>query len=468
MADSLTLAQARALWWHKQALAGTTKGPLATVLGGSGWLRTLGGTDVYIAARARRPGMKRAELDAAVVAGELRVHPAVRGCIYLVPSSAVPDLLALNAPAWRAQAEKDLAKIGKTMAVIEAIAPTVLATLTEPMTPDAIRKAFPGDIPSFGDSGKKVGLSSPLPLALRLLEFDGKIERSLDGGKLDSERYLWRKTTGELDSERYLWRKTTGELGAAAADHDQRVANVIDAFLGFAGPATLAQLSAWSGRPQRELKTAIDRLDAACVHVEGIGEAYVRPADLRAKPPAPRGIALVAFEDNYLVNHGLAAVTDPRHHAIEADIWGSDKGPEALGKASHVLSRSIVIDGLIAGFWEVNPRAAGAVWHTFDPAPRPLALELDERTADTAKFLLDQIGHAKVFSLDTMDDVQMRADRIVNLGGGKPAAGKPAAGKPAAGKPAAGKPAAGKPAAGKPAKPAARAAVPRIAAKKQR
>ena len=91
MADSLTLAQARALWWHKQALAGTTKGPLATVLGGSGWLRTLGGTDVYIAARARRPGMKRTELDAAVVAGELRVHPAVRGCIYLVPSSAVPE-----------------------------------------------------------------------------------------------------------------------------------------------------------------------------------------------------------------------------------------------------------------------------------------------------------------------------------------------------------------------------------------
>jgi hypothetical protein len=447
MADSLTLAQARALWWHKQALAGTTKGSLATVLGGSGWLRTLGGTDVYIAARARRPGMKRSELDAAVVAGELRVHPAVRGCIYLVPSSAVPDLLALNAGAWRTQAEKDLAKIGKTIAVIEAIAPAVLATLTEPMTPDAIRKAFRGDIPSFGEPGKKVGLSSPLPLALRLLEFDAKIERSLDGGKLDSERYLWRKTTGKL--------------GAAAADHEQRVANVIDAFLGFAAPATLAQLSAWSGRPQRELKAAIERLDVACVQVEGLGEAYVRPADLRPRPPAPRGIALVAFEDNYLVHHGLAAVTDPRHHAIEADIWGSDKGPEALGKANHVLSRSIVIDGLIAGFWEVNPRAAGAVWHTFDPAPKPLARELDERTADTARFLLDEIGHAKVFSLDTMDDVQMRADRIGNLAGGKPG-GKPGTG------PAPARATGGKPATGKAAGPATRAATAKPVAKARR
>jgi len=411
MANSLTLAQARALWWHKQALAGTTKGPLATLLGGSGWLRTLGGTDVYIAARARRPGMKRAELDAAVTAGELRVHPAVRGCIYLVPSSAVPDLLALNALTWRTQTEKDLAKIGKTIEVVEALAPAVLATLTEPMTPDTIRKVFPGEIPSFGEPGKKIGLSSPLPLALRFLEFAGQIERSLDGGKLDSERYLWRKTAGKL--------------GAPAKDHDQRVANVIDAFLGFAGPATLAQLSAWSGRAQRDLKVALDKLDVASVTVEGLGEAYLRSADLAARPPPPRGAALVAFEDNFLVNHGLAAVTDPRHHAIKAAIWGGDKAPVALGEANHVLSRSIVIDGRVAGFWEVDPRTSGAVWHTFDPAPRPLAGALDELTRGTAKFLLDEIGHAKVFTLDTMDDVQTRADRIAKLAGDKPA--RPAA-----------------------------------------
>jgi hypothetical protein len=401
MAQSMTLAQARALWWHKQALAGTAKGPLATVIGDSGWLRTLGGTDVYIAARARRPGMKRGELDAAVAAGELRVHPAVRGCIYLVPSSAVPDLLALNGEVWRAQTEKDLAKIGKTIAVVEAIAPAVLAALTEPMTTDAIRKALRGDIPSFGDAGKKVGLSSPLPIALRLLELGGKIERTLDGGKLDSERYLWRRTAGKL--------------AAPANDPVQRLANVVDAFLGFAGPATLAQLSAWSGRAQRDLKAAIGKLDALSIEVEGLGEAYVRPADIKARPPEPRGVALIAFEDNYLVNHGVAAVADPRHHAIEVDIWGGDNGAEALGKANHVLSRSIVVDGLVAGFWEVDPRSGGAVWHTFDPAPAALARAIDERTAETARFLMTEIGHAKVFSLDTMDGVQARADRIVKL-----------------------------------------------------
>ena len=418
MTDSWTLAQARASWWHKQALAGTSKRPLAALLGDSGWLRTLGGCDAYLAARARRPGMKRADLDAAIAGGELRVHPAVRGCIYLVPAAAVPDLLALNAETWRAQTEKELAKVGKTMALVERLAPGVLAALAQPMTTDAIRKAMPGDIPSFGEAGKKVGLSSPLPLALRLLEFAGKIERTLDGGRLDTERYLWRRTAHRL--------------APPAPDHDARVASVVDAFLGFAGPATLAQISAWSGHPQRDLKAAIARLDAAPVTVESIGPAYVRRADLATAPPAPRGTALVGLEDNYLNNHGAAAVTDPRHHAFEVDLWGGGDKPVPLGKANHVLSRSIIIDGLVAGFWEVDPRTAGAVWHTFDPAPPALTRALDELTAATARFLLDDLGNPRVFSLDTLDDVQARADRIARLGGGKKP-GKPAAKtKPAA------------------------------------
>jgi hypothetical protein len=141
----------------------------------------------------------------------------------------------------------------------------------------------------------------------------------------------------------------------------------------------------------------------------------MRRADVSADPPPPRGVALVAFEDNYLAGHGLAVVTDPRHHAIKVDIWGGDKGPEAIGEADHILSRSILRDGELIGFWEVDPQTSGAVWHTFDPAPAALVRELDERTAETAAFLLDELGHAKVFTLDTMESVQARADRILKL-----------------------------------------------------
>src|SRR5215468_1634025 len=193
----------------------------------------------------------------------------------------------------------------------------------------------------------------------------------------------------------------------------------------------------WSGHPQRDLKTALAQLDAAAVSVEGMGEAYVRAADVAARPPAPRGMALVALEDNYLNNHGAGAVTDPRHHAFEVDLWGGSGKPAPIGKAQHMLSRTILVDGLVAGFWEVDPRAAGAVWHTFAPAPAPLARALDELTADTAAFLLEDVGHPRVFTLDTLDDVQARADRIAKLDGkpGKPAAkstARPAAKAPPA------------------------------------
>jgi len=403
MADTLTLAQARALWFHKQALDGAARAPLAKLLGSSGWLRTLAGADIYIAARARKPGMTRADLDAVVAKGDLRVVPAARGCIYAVPGAIVSDLMALNAATWRAQTAKELGKIGKTMKLVEQMAPAVLDALAAaPLDTSALRKALPaGAIPSFGDAGKKVGLSSPLPLVLRLLELDGRIERRLDGG-LDTDRYLWKRVA------------TKPVVHGDVAPH---LAKVIDAFLAYAAPVTLAQISKWVGVPQREVKPALESIGATAVTVEGMGEAWLRGGDLAAakKAPPPSGIRLLAFEDNYLVLHGtLAAVADPRHHAIEVDIWGGTK-PEAIGKADHVLSRSIVVDGLIAGFWEVDPRTRGAVWHTFDPAPKALASRLDAATGEMAEFLLDDVGTAKVFSLDTMDDVQARADRIAEL-----------------------------------------------------
>ena len=413
-----TLAQARALWWQKQAIGDAIrKGPLASVLGAAGWLRTLGGSDVYLAARARRPGLGRAELDAAVAAGELRVVPAARGCIYLVPAGVVGDLMVLNAEGWRKTTERELAKVGSSMKVVEGLAKKLLDALDRPLTlltTDALRKALPaGAVPSFGDAGKKVGLSSPLPLALRLLEFDGRVERTLEDGRLDSERYLWRRA-----------RSPVPPTGRDPID------TLAGAFLEFAGPVTLAQLASWSGRAQRELTPALERLGAERVSVEELGEAWVLPGDVAAmrRAPPPGGVALLAFEDNYLAPHGLGVVTDPRHHQLEINIWGGGK-PDAIGSARHVLSRTIVVDGLVAGFWEVDPRTEGGVWVTFDPAPRALASRLDEETAAAARFLLGELGHARVFTLDTMELVQERADRIAKLRDGKPAAKKPAAKK---------------------------------------
>lgn len=405
MTEKLSLAQARAHWWQRQALAGGT-GSIAEVIGTSGWLRTLGGADVYIAARARRPGMKRRDLDACVERGELRVTPAARGCIYLVPSAHVPELLAINEIEWRKETERNLKKIGKTMKVVETLAPTVLKALAKPATTDALRKQLGKAIPSFGDAGKKVGLSSPLPLALRLLEFTGQIERTLEDGKLDTQRYVWRKLAKK-----------------SRAAHKDPDAKVIEAFLGYAGPATLGQLACWSTYAQRDLKAILSHINVEPIAIDGMGEAFLLRDQIKAlaSAPPPKGIALLALEDNYLINHdGLASVTDPRHHAIKVDIWGGTK-PETLGEAQHVISRTIVVDGLIAGFWEVDPAAHGGVWMTFEPPTKALAAELDDRVDDLARFLLDDVANPCAYSLDSVENVQDRAAKVKKLrdGGAK-------------------------------------------------
>jgi hypothetical protein len=71
-----------------------------------------------------------------------------------------------------------------------------------------------------------------------------------------------------------------------------------------------------------------------------------------------------------------------------------------------------VIDGMVSGFWEVDPRADGGVWTTFDVLPKKLQDRIDGVIDATARFLLDDLGHARSFSLDTMDEVQKRADAL--------------------------------------------------------
>jgi hypothetical protein len=75
----IDLARARAHWHWRQGLAEPMNGPLEEVVAETGWPRTLGGVDVYLALRARAPGMRRSDLDEAVEEARLQVIPAVRG-----------------------------------------------------------------------------------------------------------------------------------------------------------------------------------------------------------------------------------------------------------------------------------------------------------------------------------------------------------------------------------------------------
>ena len=377
----------------------------------AGLVRTLGGVDVYLAVRARVAGLERAQMDEAVERCDLQVVPAVRGCIYLVPHSEVPWTLRIAGLLSRRRREREHDKAGIRTGELDEIAEAVLATLGEkgPLTTSSLRRALPeGLVRSLGDGGKKVGISSPLPPALRQLEFDGRIERTLEGGKLDTERYLWRVAEVNPFDQVELPEGPT-----------QIYAHFAELYLRTAGIGTTGELATWAGIGKRDAGKALATLDTVAVEVSDVPGGHLAleaTADLLCNGGRTGGASLLPFEDNLIQFQGGAApLVDPTYHDVVVPLWGRGK-PSALGDARHMSFRSIALDGRIVGFWEYDPDQQWVVTTCFERPSGANRREVEAAAEDVGAFIRDQLGHGKSFSLDTDKDLRRRIGQLVEMG----------------------------------------------------
>jgi hypothetical protein len=407
---SVSLDRARAHWYAKSGLVEPVAKEVEDVIARTGWVRTLGGVDAYLAVRARAPGMTREAIDAAVSESRVQVIPAVRGCIYLVPRAHVPLALRIAESLAVKRMDKELVKAGVKGGVadreLDALGKAIVKALAKgPLGTDALRKALPeGAARGLGEAGKKVGLSSTLPPVLRLLEFKGAIERTLAGGHLDTERYLWRVTSRSPFEGATMTAQTTQLHAELAAVFAQQV-----------GPVSVADFASWSGLGKREAAAACEKARLAKIAVDGYaGDAWVTEADLALlKKPAPQlgGVSFLSLEDTYLTLHGgTATVTAAKHHAREMKSLGTT-GASTLGEAAHVLTRTVVLDGLIEGFWEWDAAAGEVVYALFDGVPAKRKGEV-ARAAESLAAFIGTLGHARSFSLDTDALVKERAAEV--------------------------------------------------------
>lgn len=396
------LGRARAFWVARQGLASPQEGSLHDIVARTGWLRTLGGADVYLALRARVPGVSRAAVDAESAALRLRVVPAVRSCIYLVPEAQAPLALRVAEASWRPRTEREVGKAGASWSEVEACAAAILAALDAPATTDALRRALPGGaLRSLGEAGRKAGISSLLPIALRLLELEGEVERTLEEGRLDSERYVWRRARGDVPGSATL-------PPSPAA----RNAELVRLFLSWSGPATPRELASWSGLSLAEVRVAAALLGPATVDVEGHAEGALLlrgDEDALREAPEPATVRLLSFEDNLLVAHGgPGAHVAPSDRDRTVESWGSSR-PSTLGSAGHIACRTVLAGGTLAGFWELDADGGRVVTSLFRRLSRKEADALERLSGETARFLLDEVGHGRSFSLDTDELVRARA-----------------------------------------------------------
>jgi hypothetical protein len=400
------LAQARRIFVAAQGFPPGPKKSIVQVLEETGFVRTLGGSDIYLAVRARMPGMRREDLEAVVEAHEAQIVPAVRGCMYLVPRRDVPLALRMADVVSRSRHERDQEKAGIRPGETDEVGKAVLETLRErgPLTTDALRKALPaGTLRSLGEAGKKVGISSPLPGALRMLEFDGHVERTLEGRRLDSERYRWRAAA-----------RSPFEGVRMSEDPIDLFAGLARIFFRGAGLGTLKDFAGWAGISQRDAKAAVEKIGVPPVTVDGDDEVHylIEERLLEESADAASAVAFLPFEDNLIHLHGgPARVVDEAHHAMTVPVWGSSK-TTTIGEARHMSLRSVVAEGKVSGFWEFDPDARAVVYRGFDGLSAATRKKLDAAAQDLSHFLADDLGHGRSFTLDTDEELRKRSAQI--------------------------------------------------------
>ncbi|MEO1083197.1 MAG: crosslink repair DNA glycosylase YcaQ family protein [Acidobacteriota bacterium] len=382
------------------------RGALEGALEGAGFVRTLGGVDVYLALHARLADFERSHLDAAAADRRAQVLPAARGCIYLVPRTYASDALSLAEHLTAPRMRREHDKAGIAAGELERVADAVLDVLDDgPRGTHELRKELPdGLVRRLGEPGKKIGVSSTLPPALRRLEFERRVVRESATGRLDTERYLWRR----VDARR------------PADDPPALHRRLAELFLRAAGLGTPRAFAAWSGLKQAEAKAAFAGLETASVEVEGekmphhvlaSRDGWLQPAWLD-DAPGRGAVAFLPFEDNLIALRGGPAFwVDPEHHGIPVPVWGRGRG-STLGDVRQSMLRPVLADGRLVGFWEFDPDAQTATTAVFATIDERTRGRIENRRREVGSFLAGQLGHGRSFYLDKDEALRRRVAQL--------------------------------------------------------
>lgn len=356
----------------------------------------MGGVNPYLSLFARG-GIGRQEADEAVARLEIHELPAARGCTYVVPDSDYG--LALKVGLSFASEARTARKLGVTDSEINKLCDAVVASLEPgPLGPEELRRAAGNRVRNLGEKGKKKGLANTLPVALERLQSMGEIRRVPTNGRLDQQKYRYA-----------LWRPNP--LSDFSLSEQEAFAELARRFFSWIGPATLPEFQWFSGLGAKTAHTAVSPLDLK--PVEYGSELLMLPEDLaefRAfHPPGKTQFVLVSSLD------GIS------HLRRNVD---SLLAPEDLRRSvfcrrglMNLSSHAILDGGRLAGLWEYDVTTESIAWASFVPISRALAAAV----ARTARFVREDLGDARAFSLDSPKSRAPRIAELRNMAKGKKA-----------------------------------------------
>ena len=384
----------RAWWSQRQGLDGSMQGKSAAeVLARTGWTRSVGGANPYLTLYARA-GISREAADAAVASLQIHELPSARNCTYVLPASDFALALKVG-QAYSGAEMKVAAKLGVTEKEVDKLCEAVRKALAgKELDPEGLREAVGKAARSLGPEGQKKGLSSTMPLALGRLQAEGHIRRVPTNGRLDQQRYRYA-----------AW--TPNPLDKFKLSAEEAYAELARRYFGWIGPATMAEFQGFSALGVKAAKAAADPLKL--VPLSDGDPRLMLPKDreeLEAfQPPKQPQYALVSGLDGiFLLRRNLSDV-----------VALADQKRSGAGGALMDLNNNAIVDrGRLVGLWEFDPATESIVWSAFGKPDKALKSAVEA----TQKYVREQLGDARTFSLDSPKSRAPRIEALRKMAGG--------------------------------------------------
>lgn len=374
----------RAWWSYKQGLDGRLKGKTPeAVLETVGWARSVGGANPYLTLFARS-GCGREEAENAREKGLICELPSARGCTYFLPASDYAIGLTCG-QGYSDEAAMKTARnyLGVTDKEILDLQKAVLKALKKgPLNPRDLKTAVGDAARNLGEEGKKRGQTTTLPLALGFLQSSGRIVRIPNQGRLDTQTFSYA-----------LWEPSP--LAGSKMSKEQAYKVLAEKFFGWIGPARVKDWQWFSGLGVKASQEAIESLELV-----DIGDDY----RILKREEKEFSKFVIPKESHFVLVSSLDGILHLRRDVLgllkEEDMEKQMPDGKTMHLVGHLmdLSCNAILDrGRLVGLWEFDPSEGGVVYKCWVKETS----QLKEAIAKTERFIRDELGDARSFSLDS-------------------------------------------------------------------
>jgi hypothetical protein len=281
------------------------------------------------------------------------------------------------------------------MESLEFFAEKVLRVLESGATSTTqLRNALSAHIRTFGEEGKKRGITSDLPLALTILQSRALIHRIPSNGRLDTQSFHYK-----------LWNPPLSDL-PSPEEADIFLANLYWQWLGI---ATASEFRWFSGFTAKRAKLAMEPLELVEIGDDNLASPQAVRSFREFVEPSGDDVRLLSALDSAF---NLTRRAVDWFESIDLSRLERAGLTEIAGNGlSNLPFNAILNRNRVIGFWEYDSEN-GRIVHAL---LTPVTDSISDALYQTETMIRDELGDFRSFSLDSQKARKETLARLTRL-----------------------------------------------------